>query len=377
MHRSKHSSIADQTDPGVLKGNTLWSAWQEAQENHLSCTFGVKGIPLSYLIRSKETGDPEAKYDSFDEMCISCAPLSGPAFEADAAILHQKMISWTQGQDSFQFIKKNKKMNNGRVDHQLLAAHYNGAGNKEVRIKKAKMLKETLHYKNEKIMKFDTFLSKIEEMVNIFEDVGQPMYKDEILTFLLDKIQSQELSADISTLRAKKAQGTCDYDLAVNFLGGRAASTSTHASGRTIATVTAMTKHTGQHPVKGVYTPDGLLFTGKYQQPVWDALLPEQQKAVREARSASSASRGVHPKKYGLASDYKRSPNRKIKAAKVKKDKGGIAALTRDIAAIKRTVSQMVSKAGGNEEEQEEPNDQAGTQFGGRAGKKRNKNNNE
>ena len=164
LYKNKNSaSLAEQTDPGALKGNTVWIAWLEAQENHLSCTYGVKGTPLSYLIRTKEVGDLDAHYNSFDEKTIACAPLTGPAFEADAATLHQKMISWTQGQDSFQFIKKQKRLNNGRIDHQLLASHYNGAGNMEVRLKKAKTLRDTIHYKNEKIMKFDTFWARLKK----------------------------------------------------------------------------------------------------------------------------------------------------------------------------------------------------------------------
>ena len=374
QHRSKNSAtLAEQTDPGALKGNTLWSTWLEAQENHLSCTFGVKGTPLSYLTRKEDVGDPEAHYDSFDEMCIACAPLSGPAFEADAATLHQKMISWTQGHDSFQFIKKNKKMNNGRADHQLLAKHYNGAGNLEVRLKRAKMLKETVHYKNEKILKFDSFLHKIEEMVNIFEEVGQPMFPDAKLTFLLDKVQCPEMSADISTLRAQKVQGNCDYTFAADFLGGRAASTTSHAgNGRTIAKVVAMTRNKGEHPKTGCHTLDGYVFTGKYAAPYWYALTAEQKQTVNDCRVNDRAPN----KKYGLAKDYARG-TRSVKAVKAKKtkEKGGIAALTRDIAAIKRTVSQLVAVKEGGAVEEDEPNDQAGTRFGGKNEKKRNKTN--
>jgi len=375
LYKNKNSaSLAEQTDPGALKGNTVWIAWLEAQENHLSCTYGVKGTPLSYLIRTKEMGDLDAHYKSFDEKTIACAPLTGPAFEADAATLHQKMISWTQGQDSFQFIKKQKRLNNGRIDHQLLASHYNGAGNMEVRLKKAKTLRDTIHYKNEKIMKFDTFLGKIEEMVNIFEEVGQPMYPDQKMTFLLDRIQSTELSADISTLRAQKVQGTCTYEFAADFLGGRAASTTSHAgNGRNMS---AMTRSEGTHPTKGVYTSDGAVFTGKYAGSSWYALSGEEKQKVNDARGVVNAK---SPKKYGLSKDYvrhgDRSPNRKVKAVKAKKDKSKIASLTRDIAAMKRTVSEMASKAGGGDDDGEEPDDQAGTKFGGKHEKKRNKNN--
>jgi len=374
-HRMKNSStLAEQTDPGALKGGHMWPAWLEAQENHLSCTYGVKGTPLSYLIRKVAVGDPEAVYSSFDEKTVACAPLSGPSFEADAAVLHQKMISWTQGQDSHQFIKKKKKENNGRVDYLLLANHYGGAGNNEVRLKKAQQIKDTLHYKNEKVMKFNTFLAKVEEMCNIFDDVGQSMWPDAKLTFLLDRVQNSEMSADISTLRAQKVQGKCDYTFAADFLGGRAAATASGTSyGRSISGMT--TNSNGDPPAQGIYTGDGSLFTGKYPSRSWYALSGDEKQKVNDTRRGQDPSQGPPNKKYGTAKNY---GGRKIKAVnskkKNKKEEKNIAALARDIAAMKRTVSAMATKAGGDERS-EQVDDQAGTAFGGKNEKKRAKTN--
>jgi hypothetical protein len=96
--KSESAALALLTDPGLLKGNTVWVAWLESQENHLSACFGVNGNPMTYLIRKEEIGDPTADYDSFDHKAVACCPLSSATFEADAATLHQKMIGWTQGQ---------------------------------------------------------------------------------------------------------------------------------------------------------------------------------------------------------------------------------------------------------------------------------------
>jgi hypothetical protein len=358
--KSQSAALALLTDPGLLKGNTVWVAWLESQENHLSACFGVNGNPMTYLIRKEDIGDPNAVYDSFDHKAVACCPLSGPTFEADAATLHQKMIGWTQGQDSFQFIKSIKKMNNGRLDQQALEEHYDGAGNLEIHLKKAKQLQETLHYKNEKVMKFDTFLGKIQEMSNIFEECKQPLYPDAKLEFLLDRIQSSELNADISTMRAKKGEGNCTYKFAANFLSGRAVATSTApGGGRSLSSM--KTSSEGKCPDKGIYSADGSIFTGKYSpNSAWGALSNEEKKKIYDAR----------PPKGGGGKKW--TPNlsgRKVKALKKKNDKK-VSSLTKEIAAMKRTVSEMTSSKE-TPEDDTTPNDQAGNAFGGRSEKQK------
>ena len=63
----------------------------------------------------------------------------------------------------------------GRIDLELLYAHYKGAGNNTRRITAANHLSETLHYKNDRSLSFTTFLSKTQHMFNLFEKKSDPM----------------------------------------------------------------------------------------------------------------------------------------------------------------------------------------------------------
>jgi hypothetical protein len=54
-------------------------------------------------------------------------------------------------------------------------AHYQGAGNTTRRIAEATRLRETLHYKNERLLSFGTFLSKIQHIFNLFEEEDEPL----------------------------------------------------------------------------------------------------------------------------------------------------------------------------------------------------------
>ena len=114
----------------------------------LSTILGVNGVPLSYVVR--ENPDPTPKgNNTFNQKCITCAPLTGPHFEADARRVHHLEMSFTQGKTLEQWIKMHARKQNGCIDLEALRTHYKGAGNTNQRIAEASRLNETLHYKNE------------------------------------------------------------------------------------------------------------------------------------------------------------------------------------------------------------------------------------
>ena len=77
--------------------------------------LGVSGVPLNYIIR--ESDDPEPGYhETYEDKCISNAPLSGPNFEANAKRVHNIIIQLVQGEHSEQWIKKLKSKQDGRAD---------------------------------------------------------------------------------------------------------------------------------------------------------------------------------------------------------------------------------------------------------------------
>ena len=52
----------------------------------------------------------------------------------------------------------------------------------------AERLRESLHYRNERAMSFEVFLSKVQRMFNIFESQKEPMTEDAKVRFLLKKM---------------------------------------------------------------------------------------------------------------------------------------------------------------------------------------------
>ena len=152
---------SDDTTPGKLKDDCKWNTWITEFHDMLREILGVSGVLLSYIIC--ESDGPEPGYhQTYEETCISDAPLSRPNFEADAKRVHNIIIQLVQGEHSEQWIKNFKSKQDGCADLKALTSYYQGEGNTTRRISEAEILRETLHYKSERALPFGTFLHKLE-----------------------------------------------------------------------------------------------------------------------------------------------------------------------------------------------------------------------
>ena len=79
IEKDQADTVSKAADPGKLKDERKWPEWEPAFMNYLSTIPGVRGVPLSYVVREKEQPDPGTEYGSFNEQAIACAPLEGPS----------------------------------------------------------------------------------------------------------------------------------------------------------------------------------------------------------------------------------------------------------------------------------------------------------
>jgi hypothetical protein len=132
---------------GKLKDEErVWEDWLTGLHTTLTLMQGVTDVPL--IVHDKEIPTPgEQYYNSFDEECVAKAPLSGPAFNADAQSVHLIIKPLVVGENAEQWIQSGFKKKNGRDDLAKLMAHYQGEGNSLHRIYIAENMWRTLHYK--------------------------------------------------------------------------------------------------------------------------------------------------------------------------------------------------------------------------------------
>jgi hypothetical protein len=181
--------VSQAAEPGKLKDERKWPEWEPAFVNYLSTIPGVSGVPLSYIVREKETPELGVEYDSFNEQAVACAPLVGPTFQADARKVQQLIKSFLQTETAEQWIKPIARHQSGRGDMQALRNHYSGEGNTSRRIAVAERLRDLLHYKNEKSLQFSTFLDKLQKMFNIFEEEKEEITEQAKVRMLLKKVE--------------------------------------------------------------------------------------------------------------------------------------------------------------------------------------------
>ena len=122
----------------------------------------MKGIPLSYVVRTNEDPDHETNFKGDFVACsIACARLNDATFRADAQKVYQLLMNFLVAESAEQWIKNLALRVNGRLDMEVLHNHYGGEGNASRRIATAEKLCKTLHYKSERSMPFSTFLDRM------------------------------------------------------------------------------------------------------------------------------------------------------------------------------------------------------------------------
>jgi hypothetical protein len=364
-------TISRQATPGKLKDADNWDTWHQATENMLSLIPGVNGVPLSYVIRKVATPEPGEVYGTFTEECVARAPLTGAAFEADSRQAHQLILALVQGEIAEQWIKPFKKAKDGRKDMMALIAHHEGEGNSSRRITDAERLKTDLHYKSERQMKFQVFLSKCQEMFNIFDLEEETMSEDAKLRFLFERVQHPEVKSAVSALQVKVGLGEkVSFTSAANHLAAQLSTTQdfkANADRRVGISAVGETKG-ADAPTDGI-RKSGKIYTGFY--PNFHALSKADKRAVFDERDA----KGIESpgKRGGRGGARSGGGKRSVSAAKKKeKDKSdlksqiGSQVKKQVIAALKRHRESDSE----SEEDDDDPKDDAGTGFGGRTAKK-------
>jgi hypothetical protein len=133
IKQDQSDTVSKAADPGKFKDERKWPEWEPFFVNYLSTIHGVSGVPLSYVVRLKETPDPRTNYKSFNEQAIACALLSGQTFQADARKVHQLLKSFLQSETAEQWIKPISQKQSGRGDMIALRNHYSGEANFKIK----------------------------------------------------------------------------------------------------------------------------------------------------------------------------------------------------------------------------------------------------
>ena len=164
-------TISKAADPGKFRDEKKWPDWEPAFVNCLSTIPGVRGVPLSYVVRENAAPDHETDFgNDFVACLIACTPLDDASFQADTRKVHQLLMNFLVAESAEQWIKDLTPCVNGRHDMEALCNHYGGEGSASRRIAMAEKLCDSLYYKSEHSFPFSTFLDRMQKMFNIFKE---------------------------------------------------------------------------------------------------------------------------------------------------------------------------------------------------------------
>ena len=372
VEKDQSDTISKAADPGKFKDEKKWALWEPSFCNYLATIPGITGVPLSYVVRVKETPVEGLEYESFNEQAVACCPLEGTVFQADSRKVHQLLKSFLQAETAEQWIKPLEKKLNGRQDMEALRNHYAGEGNASRRIAMAERIRDSLHYKNERAMPFSGFLDKLQTMFNIFAEEREPITERAKIRMLLSKVEHPQLQSTVDALAIRAQMDGSTFTACANFLASQVSKLPDHQSGRKIA---GTGSDRGKDEVKrirgggakgtgdggkrnGIHMPDGSIWTGYYSD--WNEMTKEDRQTVMDTRV-----KGTNKNKKGSGGSKSKTK------AGGKDHKAQVAALKRKLAALTANKS---SKCDDEEaDDDSSAPDNAGDSFGGRQKKKQKK----
>ena len=157
---------------------------------------------MSYIVRENENPDTTTVHAEFINKTVACVPLKGEYFDADKLTVFNFIVSFTTGQHSGDWIKNTIRYSNGRRSMKVLKDHFLGKGNATRSLASAESLRSSLHYKNERSIAFEIFLTQCQRMFNIFKQEKEPMSEEAKIQFLFQSIQHKDLLVAVEALRA-------------------------------------------------------------------------------------------------------------------------------------------------------------------------------
>jgi hypothetical protein len=357
---SQTSTSAGAASPGPLESEKMWKQWEEKFINYTRSHIGANGIPLSYVIRENDDPNPNGEYPDFILKTIGCAPLDGEYYSADRLTVFNMIVSFTTGQPSGDWIKNTIRYADGRRSMNALRTHFAGEGNATRNMAEADRLHETLHYKSERSVSFEVFLTQCQKMYNIYEKEKEPMTDEAKVRFLFKKVQHPGLRGSIDALKAQQTAGTdLTYTMAANHLSTAVSELPEYISKN--RTVSAANTGGDNEIGNGIYNADGSINTGYI--PTWRSLSSADKAKVAEARKK------LGTKRKGNKNGNSNTFNKSAQANTMKQLKSQNKIFKRQIKALKR-----VNADGDNEsDDSDDVSTDAGDTFGGKASKKKKK----
>ena len=352
--KKEGENYLDSTFNSKLKSTAQWEKWSEELESTLCQIIGVRGVPLSYVIRKNDDSEFEPDVP-FDDIVINAVTLDGIEYRQDARTVH-KIITKNihEDSDAYTYVKPMNRHRDGRRDILALRERYSSDATRQNIINRAKSELLTLRYKNERSFSFERFSAKLQKGYDDLEDQGRAVNNGDIVDDLWDRIQAPELQMYLASLKVDYQRNPHTYRSILQDIAAEAGK-SISKSATFTRNVSAAYTRKGDCPKQGVHTTDGSIFIGSYEKEKWQSEQVRQyHQEIAKARAADGG---------GKNTGGKDAKSQKRRTHAIKRDNKKLKTLKAKIAAAKLTLKKT-SETKSDDHTDEESDDHAGDAFG-------------
>ena len=186
-----------------LEASRKWYRWVVELESNLQMIIGAQGIPLSYVIRVNDAPD-QTELETWEEKAVLAVPITGRLYNKENLTVHNIILrNIADTSDKFTYVKPYIKKYDGRTDIKALRSRYENVAMQEQYVVKAKRTIETIHYRNERAMTFEKFVSKIVKDIDELEKRWRGMNNAENFEIIWNRVSNAELSQYLTALKVQ------------------------------------------------------------------------------------------------------------------------------------------------------------------------------
>ena len=147
---------------------------------------------------------------------------------------------------------------------------------------------ESLHYRNEKALAFNVFISKSKKLFNIFDECDESIPEQKKLRFLWESIKDPKLTPTIEAIKASLNRDPDSWSF-VDTADHLASQIPAVNKASHLSSLIATPPGPDDAPTTGVMK-GGKVFTGSYSRDAWNKLSKAEKDKVFNARNGSSKS---------------------------------------------------------------------------------------
>ena len=155
---------AGSINPGKCKTDHDWDNRQIAFTNKSNATLGAAKVPLDYVIRPELEGSDDELFFEDDKVRRYQMPLEGQNFKHDNKLVYNLLKAACVDTNGWAWIQKSDPAADGRKAWlALVTTHYDGYGELNKCVHRAKTELVRLNYKDKKIFPFEKYVTKLKE----------------------------------------------------------------------------------------------------------------------------------------------------------------------------------------------------------------------